>query len=90
MDGNEATNLSCDPPEEPLALVAVGGTGGRPEDEVVRRGGGDWVDQGLQRLFVHMELLKIGNGDYTKGECYSADTDNNLTVFTVLDFFVLQ
>lgn len=56
----------------------------------MRRGGGDWVDQGLQRLFVHMELLKIGNGDYTKGECYSADTDNNLTVFTVLDFFVLQ
>ena len=53
-------------------------------------GRGDGVDQGLQRLFVHMELLKIGNGDYTKtkGECYSADTDNNLTVFTVLDFFV--
>ena len=26
------------------------------------RGGGDGVDQGLQRLFVHMELLKTGKG----------------------------
>ena len=60
------TNLSGDPPEEPLALVAVGGTCGGPEDEVVRCSGGDWVDQGLQRLFIHMELLKMRNGDYTK------------------------
>ena len=29
------------------------------------RRGGDGVDQGLQRLFVHMELLKMGKGDYT-------------------------
>ena len=63
---NVATNLSGDPPEETLALVAVGGTCGRPEDEVVRRGGGDWVDQGLQRLFIHMKLLKMRNGDETK------------------------
>ena len=62
---NVATNLSGDPPEEPLALVAIGGTCGRPEDEVVRCSGGDWVNQGLQRLFIHMELLKMRNGDYT-------------------------
>ena len=49
------------------------------------RGGGDGVDQGLQRLFVHMELLKTRKGDYdyTLGGCYPADTDNNLTVFIV-------
>ena len=52
------------------------------------RGGGDGVDQGLQRLFVHMELLKTRKGDYTLGGCYPADTDNNLTVFTASDFYV--
>ena len=60
-----STYLSGDPPEEPLALVTIGGTGRWPEDKIVRRGGGDGVDQGLQRLFVHMELLKTGKGDYT-------------------------
>ena len=83
-----STHLSGDSPEEPLALVTVGGTRRRPEDKVVGRGGGDGVDQGLQRLFVHMELLKTRKGDYTLGGCYPADTDNNLTVFIVLDFFV--
>ena len=29
-------------------------------------GRGDGVDQGLQRLFVHMELLKTRDGDYYK------------------------
>ena len=80
---NVSTHLSGDSPEEPLALVTVGGTRRRPEDKVVGRGGGDRVDQGLQRLFVHMELLKTRKGDYTLGGCYPADTDNNLTVFTV-------
>ena len=51
-------HLSGDPPEEPLALVTVGRAGGGPQDEVVGRGGGDGVDQGLQRLLVHVELLK--------------------------------
>lgn len=29
-------------------------------------GGGDGVDQGLQRLLVHMKLLKTREGDYYK------------------------
>jgi len=44
-------------PEEPLALVAVGGRGGRPHLEVMGGGAGDGVDQRLQGLPVHMELL---------------------------------
>lgn len=36
--------LPRDAPQQPLALVAIGGRGGRPHLEVVRRGAGDGVD----------------------------------------------
>lgn len=36
--------LPCDAPQQPLALVAVGGRGGRPHLEVVRRRAGDGID----------------------------------------------
>ena len=36
--------LPGDAPQQALALVAVGGRGGRPQDEVVRGGARDWVD----------------------------------------------
>lgn len=36
--------LPRDAPQQPLALVAVGGSGGRPHLEVVRRGAGNGVD----------------------------------------------
>ena len=52
-----AIHLSGNAPQEPLALVAVGGRGGRPEDKVVRSCARDWVDQRLQRLLVHMHFL---------------------------------
>ena len=54
--------LPGDPPEETLALVAVGGRGGGPQHEVVRRGARDLVDQRLQRLLVHVQLLRIHSG----------------------------
>jgi len=50
--------LPRDAPQQALALVAVGGRGGRPHLEVVRRGGGDRVDEGLQGLLVHVALLQ--------------------------------
>lgn len=50
--------LARDAPQQPLALVAVGGRGGRPHLEVVRRGAGDGVDQRLQRFLVHVILLR--------------------------------
>ena len=50
--------LARDAPQQPLALVAVGGRGGRPHLEVVRRGGGDGVDEGLQGLLVHVAFLQ--------------------------------
>ena len=49
--------LARDAPQQPLALVAVGRRGGRPHLEVVRRGAGDGVDEGLQGLLVHVALL---------------------------------
>ena len=62
--------LPGDPPEETLALVAVGGGGGGPEDEVVGRRAGDWVDQGLQGLLehVHLQLLVVERGSGKRGE----------------------
>jgi hypothetical protein len=36
--------LPRDAPQQPLALIAVGGRGGRPHLEIVRRGAGDGVD----------------------------------------------
>ena len=52
-------DLSGDAPEQALTLVAVGGRGGGPQHEVVRRGARDRVDQRLQRLLVHVQLLRI-------------------------------
>ena len=45
-------------PQQTLALVAVGGRGGRPQQEVVRGGGRDGVDQRLQCLLVHVQFLR--------------------------------
>ena len=49
--------LASDAPQQALTLVAVGGRGGRPDFKVVWCGAGDWVDEGLQGLFVHVALL---------------------------------
>lgn len=57
--------LPGDAPQQPLALVAVGGARGRPQHEVVRRRARDGVDERLQRLLVHVHLL-LGQTD--KGE----------------------
>ena len=51
--------LARNAPEEPLTLVAVGGAGGGPQHEVVRRRGRDGIDQGLQSLLVDVEFLEI-------------------------------
>lgn len=50
--------LSGDTPEQPLALVAVGGRGGCPHLEVVWSSGGDGVDQSLQGLFINVTFLQ--------------------------------
>ena len=42
-----AHSLPGDAPQEPLALVAVSGRGGRPHLKVVGRGAGDGVDESL-------------------------------------------
>lgn len=49
--------LPGDAPQQTLALVAVGGRGGRPDFKIVWRGAGDGVDQSLQGLLVHVVLL---------------------------------
>lgn len=53
-------------PQKALALVAVGGCGGRPDLKIVWRGAGDWVDQSLQGLLVHMVFLLVQK---KKGRC---------------------
>lgn len=61
--------LPGDAPQEALALVAVGGRRGRPHLEVVGRGAGDGVDQGLQALLVHVVLLlDVNTGRNNKDE----------------------
>lgn len=42
-----AHSLPSDAPEQTLALIAVGGSGGRPHFKIVRCGAGDGIDQGL-------------------------------------------
>lgn len=49
--------LPRDAPQQTLALIAVGGRGGRPDFKIVWRGAGDGVDQSLQGLLVHVVLL---------------------------------
>lgn len=49
--------LSSNAPQQPLALVAVGGGGGSPRGEVVGSSRTDGVDEGLQGLLVHVHLL---------------------------------
>ena len=58
-----ADALPGDAPEQTLALVTIGGTGGGPEDEIVGGGTGYGVDQGLEGLLVHVDLLKIWNNN---------------------------
>lgn len=53
--------LSGDAPEQSLALVAVGGTGGGPQHEVMRGRARDGVDERLQGLLVHVHLLLTRN-----------------------------
>lgn len=55
-----AYTLSGKPPQQALALEAVGWWCGRPHNKVVGGGTGDGVDQGLQGLLVHMHFLIFG------------------------------
>ena len=57
-----ADPLARDAPEQALALVAVGGRGGRPGHEVVRRRATDWVDERLERLLVDVHFLLESKG----------------------------
>jgi len=52
-----ANALAGDAPQQALALVAVGGRGGRPQHKIVRRCARDGVDERLQRLLVHVHFL---------------------------------
>ena len=52
-----ADALPRDAPEQPLALVAVRGLLGRPQNKVVRRRRGDGVNHSLQSLLVHVQFL---------------------------------
>ena len=83
-----ADALPGDAPEQTLALVTVGGTGGGPEDEIVGGGTGYGVDQGLEGLLVHVDLLKIWNNNkfellvslqYWKSLKYSFLTSSSLS-----------
>jgi len=49
--------LPGESPQQTLALEAVGGRRGRPDDELVRRRARDRVDESLQRLAVDVLLL---------------------------------
>ncbi len=59
--------LSRQAPQQALALVAVGRAGRRPQEEVVRGGAGDRVDERLQGLAVHVQLLRKGTIDLFLG-----------------------
>lgn len=48
--------LARQPPEEAAALVTVGGPGGRPGGEVVRRCVRDGIYQSLEGFLVHVHL----------------------------------
>ena len=50
--------LAGDAPQQPLALVAVGGRRGRPHLKVVWRRGRDGVDQSLEGLPEHVQFLQ--------------------------------
>lgn len=50
------------PPQQPLALVAIRGRGGGPHLEVVRRGAGYGIDEGLQSLLIDVIPLQEGCG----------------------------
>ena len=55
-----AYTLSSDAPQQALALVAVGGRGGRPQNEIVRSGRRDRIDQSLQGFLVDVHFLRQG------------------------------
>lgn len=52
-------SLAGDSPQEPLTLIAVSGSGGRPNLKVMRCGAGYGVDESLQGLLVHVVFLGI-------------------------------
>lgn len=59
--------LSSNAPQQSLAFVAVGGSGGRPHLEIVWRSRRDGVDQSLQGLFVDMTLLQVAQTQEKEG-----------------------
>ena len=50
-------SLTCETPQQTLALDTERGRGGRQNHEVVRCRTGDWVDERLQCLLVDVLLL---------------------------------
>ena len=54
-----AKTLSRQSPQQTLTLDAEGGRCGRKHDKVVRCCARYWINQRLQRLFVHMLFLHI-------------------------------
>lgn len=48
--------LARDSPQQALALVAISGRGGTPQDEIVRRRRGNGINQRLKTLLVHVHL----------------------------------
>ncbi len=70
--------LSRQAPQQALALVAVGRAGGGPEEEVVRSGAGDRVDERLQGLAVHVQLLRKRTIDLFLGPTFK----NSRNVFS--------
>lgn len=50
--------LASDPPQQPLAFVAVGGCGGCPHLEVVWGGAGYGIDESLKGFLIHMTFLE--------------------------------
>lgn len=51
--------LPCNTPQQPLTFVAVGGGGGGPHFKVVWGGGGNGVNQSLQRLLINVAFLQV-------------------------------
>lgn len=60
--------LPSDTPQKPLALVAVGGCGGRPDFKVMWGGTGNGVYQRLKALLVDVTLLQNRN-QQVNGNC---------------------
>ena len=70
-----ADALPREAPQQTLTLEAVRRRRRAPDDEVVRRGRGDGVDERLQRLLVDVLLLRHTNENFA-----SPRTDHGLPV----------